>query len=111
MSKNKIYFEFERMEPFKYPEPRDIRSQLEKRMITKYVNKPISNITLSTEFILKSIIPKDGSPEKPILKYRVINIDWDDTREIKDINFDRKMFKWMKNEEPDYEYTDSAGGY
>jgi len=107
---DKLFFMYERMEPFKYPEPRDLRNQLERRMVAKYKGQPISKITLSNEFILKSIIPKDGSPERPLLKYKVINVDWEDTREIKDINFDSKMFRWMKNEEPDYECTD-AGGY
>jgi hypothetical protein len=96
------------MEPFKYPEPRDIRSQLERRMTAKYRDQPISKITLSTEFILKSIIQKDGSPEKPLLKYKVINVDWEETRETKDINFDKKMFRWIKNEEPEYGFTDGG---
>jgi len=106
---DKIYFAYERMEPFKYPDPRDLRSQLEKRIVAKYKDQPISKITLSTEFILKSIVPKDGSPEKPLLKYKVINIDWEETREIKDLKFDRKMFKWIKDEEPDYACTDTGG--
>lgn len=105
---DKIYFMYERMEPHRYPEPRDIRSQLEKRIVAKYKDQPISKITLSTEFILKSIIPKDGSAERPLLKYKVINVDWEDTREIKDINFDNKMFKWIKGDEPEYGYTDSG---
>lgn len=107
---DKIFFMYERMEPFKYPEPRDLRSQLERRMAAKYKDQPISKITLSTEFILKSIIPKDGSPERPLLKYKVINLDWEETREIKDVKFEKKMFKWMKAEEPEYGYTD-AGAY
>ncbi len=107
---DKIYFMYERMEPQRYPEPRDIRSQLERYMIMKYKNESISKITLSTEFVLKSIKPKDGSPERPLLKYKVINLDWEDTREIKDINFDRKMFKWAKGDEQNYEDT-GAGAY
>jgi hypothetical protein len=107
---DKIYFAYERMEPFRYPEPRDIRSQLERHIIGKYKDQPISKITLSTEFVLKSIVPKDGSPERPLLKYKVINADWEDTREIKDIIFDRKMLRWMKGDEPEYGYTD-AGAY
>jgi hypothetical protein len=102
---NKIYFTYERMDPRMYPEPRDLRSQLERRMVAKYKDGPLSKITLSTEFILKSIKPKDGSPERPILKYKVINLDWEDTREMKDINFDKKMFRWTKGEEQDYEDT------
>jgi hypothetical protein len=85
------------MEPTKWPEPRDIRSQLYGLMANKYKGKQVSDITFSTEFILKSIKPKDG-PERPILKYKVINIDWEDTRELKDVAFDRKMFRWEKGD-------------
>ncbi len=99
---DKIYFEYERMEPMKWPEPRDIRSQLRTLMINKYKDKPISKITLSTEFILKSIKPKDGSPERPLLKYKVILLDWEDTREMKNIMFDIKMFRWVRNPSSDY---------
>ncbi len=106
---DKIYFMYERMEPFKYPEPRDLRAQLERLLTTKYKNEPLSKIVLSTEFVLKSIKPKDGSPERPLLKYKVVNIDWEDTREIVDIIFDRKMFRWMKKDEDrDYEDTGAA---
>jgi hypothetical protein len=98
------------MEPFKWPEPRNIRSQLERLITTKYENEPLSKITLSTEFILKSLKPKDGSPERPLLKYKVTNVDWENTREVKNINFNRKMFRWIKNEEGDYGYT-GAGDY
>ncbi len=94
----KIYFEYERMEPFKWPEPRDVRMQLEKNMLHKYKDQPISKITLSTEIILKSIKFKDGGLEKPLLKYKVINIDWEETRGMKNVKFDRKMFKWIKND-------------
>lgn len=107
---DKIYFTFERMEPFKWPEPRDIRTQLETRMTKKYNDEPISKITLSSEFVLKSIKPKDGSPERPLLKYKVINIDWEATREIEDVKFNKKMFRWVKSEEADYGYT-GAGDY
>ena len=107
---DKIYFMFERMEPLKWPEPRDVRTQLQKLIVTKYKDKPISKITLSTEFILKSYKPKDGSPERPLLKYKVINEDWEQTREIKDVNFNNKMFRWVKGEEHDYEDT-GAGTY
>lgn len=107
---DKIYFMYERMEPMRYPEPRDIRMQLEKRMASKYKDQPVSKITLSTEFVLKSLVPKDGSPERPLLKYKVINVDWEDTRELKNVIFDRKMFRWVKPEEQDYGYT-GAGDY
>ena len=93
---DKIYFTYERMEPYRYPEPRDIRSQLERHMTNRYKNESLSKITLSTEFILKNIVVKDGSPELPLLKYKVINLDWEDTRGFDNIIFDKKMFKWSK---------------
>lgn len=101
---------YERMEPKRYPEPRDLRMQLEKHMMMKYRNKSLSEISLSTEIILKSIKPKNGGAEIPILKYKVINVDWEDTRGIKDVIFEKKLFKWMKSEENDYEDT-GAGAY
>jgi hypothetical protein len=111
MSKDKIFFEFSRMEPFKWPEPRDIRIQLESLMIAKYKNVPVSKITLSTEFVLKSLKLKNGSPEKPLLKYKVINIDWEDNRELKSIIFDKKMFRWTKGEETFNADNCDMGGY
>jgi hypothetical protein len=95
---DKIYFVYERLEPFKYPEPRDIRNQLEKKFRYKYKDKPLSSITLSTEVILKSLKLKDEI-EKPLLKYRIVNLDWEDTKKIKDITFENKMFRWQKAEE------------
>jgi len=108
---DKIYFMFERMEPKRYPEPRDVRIQLEKFMVSKYQDISISKITLSTEIILKSLKPKDGSLEKPLLKYKIINIDWEETRKIKDIKFNKKMFRWQKgDEQKEHEDTGSAAG-
>ncbi len=106
---NKVFFEYERMEPFKYPEPRDLRMQLEKQMVSKYSGKELSKISFSTEFVLKSIKPKSGGAEIILLKYRVINVDWEDTRELADIKFSKKMLKWVKNEEQDYaDYGDGG---
>jgi len=101
---DRLYFIYERMEPKRYPEPRDIRLDLKKLMVAKYKDQPLTKITLSTEFILKSIKPSDGSPERPILKYKVINCQWDMTKEISDIKFDKKMFRWEADQQ-DYEYT------
>jgi hypothetical protein len=100
---------YERMEPLKYPEPRDIRNQLERQIVNKYKDRPLSEITLATEVILKCIVPKDGSPERPLLKYKVINLCWEDVNTIKNINFNKKMFKWSKSEEVDYQVD--VGGY
>ena len=100
---SKIFFEFERMEPFKYPEPRNIRNILSSKMCAKYNKCKISEIPLSTEFIIKSIKPKDPSKaEIIILKYRVINVDWDFHKDNHDI-FTSNMFRFLKNEEPIYE--------
>lgn len=96
---DKIYFTYERMEPVKWPAPRDLRSQLQREFVKKYKDKTLSKITLSTEIILKSIKPKDGGPERPLLKYKVINIDWEDTKKIDDIDFNSKMFRWMREEQ------------
>ncbi len=96
------------MEPHKYPEPRDLRSQLERRFMAKYKDEPLSKITLSSEFVLKSLKPKDESSGRPLLKYKIINLDWEDTREMKDIIFDRKMFRWTKGDEQDYEDTGAS---
>jgi len=59
---------------------------------------------LSTEIILKTLKFKDpAKAEKILLKYKVINVDWEDTRNMKDVIFNNKMFKWIKTEEVDYE--------
>ena len=101
--KKRIYFEYERMEPFKWPEPRDIRTQLETRMFGKYKDSKISKIPLSTEFILKVIKAKSADQaDKILLKYKVVNVDWEQTREMSDEVFDRKMFKWVKGDGGDY---------
>lgn len=94
----------------KYPEFRDTRNRLQYLIIKKYKDKPLGEITFSTEIILKALKPKDGSPERPLLKYKVINLDWDTTKSQKDVNFNSKMFRWMKAEEHDYGYT-GAGDY
>ena len=106
---DKIYFEYERMEPKQWPEPRNVRSQLEYKMIGKYKDKPISDITLSTEIILKVLKLKNGI-EKPLLKYKVINLNWENTRSCKD-KFTSKMFKFQKKEELDMYENTGVGDY
>ena len=108
----KLYFEYKRMEPFAYPEMRDVRSQLFVQMCKKYKDTKVSKIPLSTEIILKTIKFKDTTKaDKILLKYQVVILDWEETREMKDVIFNSKMFKWIKNEEVDYEGTNDAGGY
>lgn len=103
---DKIYFSYERMEPIRYPEPRDIRIQIQRAMISKYKDKKLSEIPLSTELILKFIKSKDETPDKILLKYKVINVFWEEVRKIKNINFEPKMFRFMKGDEPDHGIND-----
>jgi hypothetical protein len=108
---DKILFSYERMEPRKYPEPRDIRMQLNKQICFKYKNKPLSDIPLSTEIILKTIKPKDPTKaEILLLKYKVCIEDWEETREMKDVIFNPKNFRWVKNPPPEYGEVDHGGG-
>jgi len=107
----RIYFSYERMEPFRYPDPRDLRMQLSKQMCYKYKDCKISKIPLSTEIILKTIKPKDpAKAEIILLKYKVLNVDWEEVRNIKDTTFTSKMFRWQKAEEVDYEGGADHGG-
>jgi len=109
---DKILFTFERMEPKKYPEPRDIRMQLSKQMCYKYKDKPLSSIPLSTEILLKTIKPKDPTKaEILLLKYKVLIEDWEETREMKDIIFTSKMFRWAKNHPPEFGEGPDCAGY
>jgi hypothetical protein len=95
----KIYFTYERLEPFTYPEPRTIRNDLATLFAKKYKNKPLSSIPHSTTFNVKKI------KDKVVLSYKIINLDWDseiNTRQINDILFTSKLFEWAKNDEPDH---------
>lgn len=92
--KDFMYFYYERVEPLKYPEPRDIRLMLQKMMIKKYDGKPLSTIPLATEFVVKKIRNIE------VLKYKVVNCDWEETRNQKEFDFHDKMFRWEKGEEP-----------
>lgn len=101
---DKIHFEFERMEPLLYPSPKNIRLELYKQMCIKYKDTKIYKIKLSTEIILKTIKFKDPiKAEKILLKYKVVNLDWESTRSDKTTLFNSKMLKWEKTEEIDYE--------
>ena len=112
VSWDKIFFSYERMEPFKYPVPRDVRTQLLKKICTKYKDKPLSAIPLSTEIILKTIKPKDPSKaEILLLKYKIILEDWEEIRKIDNIMFNSKMFRWMPNPPDEHgEGPDCGGG-
>ncbi len=102
----KLYFEYQRLEPLLYPAPRNIRSQLYMLMCKKYKDSKVSKIPLSTEIILKTLKFKDPTKaDKILLKYQVVILDWEQTRNMKDVIFTNKMFKWIKNEEVDYEGT------
>jgi hypothetical protein len=101
---DKIEFIYERVEPFRYPEPRTLRRDLILQMCKKYHDKLVSEIPLETDIILKSISPKtEDEEERIILRYKVINIDHDVTKKVNEIKFERKMFKWARPEEFDYE--------
>jgi hypothetical protein len=101
---DRIFFSYERMEPLKYPTPKDIRNILYKKFCYTYKNIDISKIPLSTEFIIKSIKYKDVTKADYILlKYKVTNIDWEDIREIKGEIFNPKNFKWMNITEKNYD--------
>ncbi len=104
MSKKRIYFEYERMEPLRYPEPMDVRTILKRKMCGKYRDSKISKIPLSTEFILKVIKAKTADQaDKILLKYKVVNVDWEETRDVKDEVFNENMFRWVKGNSGDYE--------
>ncbi len=100
----RLYFTYERMEPKIYPEPHDIKSQLMKKFFYEYNNRPLSDILLSTEFVLKSLKPKDPKKiERPLLKYRIISEDWEDIRKNKQVIFNPKMFRFIDTTEQNYE--------
>lgn len=87
------------MEPMAYPAPRDLRAQLQRAMCNRYKDTKVSKIPLSTEIILKTLKFKDPEkPEKPLLKYKVINNDWDLLQDLND-TFDSRMFAWIKEDQ------------
>jgi hypothetical protein len=101
---DKIFFTYERMEPFKYPSPRDLRSQLMVIICNMYKDIIIGKIPYSTEIVLKSIKSKDPEqPDKILLKYKIVSFDWEDLRHIKDVKFNKKMFKWLDLIEKNYD--------
>ncbi len=101
---DRLYFTYERLPPFLYREPRDIRNQLMGKFCYEYKDKPLSNILLSTEFVLKVIKSKDPSKtDKPILRYRIVSVDWEDIRTDKKTLFTRSMFKFLNTTDQNYE--------
>ena len=101
---DRLYFTYERLSPFVYTEPRDVKTQLMKKFCYEYKNRPLSDISLSTEFVLKSLKPKDPTKaERPLLKYKIISEDWEDTRTNKKIVFNPNMFRFLDITEQNYE--------
>jgi hypothetical protein len=101
---DRLYFTYERMSPFVYREPHDIKTQLMKKFCYEYKNKPLSDISLSTEFVLKSLKPKDTTDvERPLLKYKIVSEDWEYTRTNKNIIFNPNMFRFFDIIEHNYE--------
>lgn len=108
--KPRVYFHFERLaDGVKLRDPRDVKSKLGSLMKKKYDGKPLSEIPLSTELFIKMF----GG--KRILKYKIINTDWDEdsieTRKMKKDIFTTNMFVWVRAEENEYgmveeSYTD-----
>lgn len=93
---DRLYFTYERMEPKLYPEPHNIKTQLMKKFCYEYKDKPLSDISLSTEFVLKSLKQKDPTKsERPLLKYKIISEDWEDIRTNKKIMFTPNMFRFL----------------
>lgn len=93
--KPKLYFYYERTDNGKFKDPKDLRNKLYSLMIMKYENKPLSDIPLSTELFIKMF------SGRVILKYKVINEEWGEgieTRTIKDIIFNKKMFEWIPDD-------------
>lgn len=92
------------MEPLRYPEPRDIKSKLMSIFCGINKNSMLSDIPYTTEIIVKSIKNKDPSKADYILlKYKVINVDWTDLRELKNVKFDPKKFRWINTTEKNYD--------
>ena len=100
----RIYFTYERMEPFKYPEPRDIRAILQRKFCSVYKDSDVSNIPYSTEIVVKFIKSKDlNKADYTLLKYKIVNVDWEEIRNIKKVKFNLKNFRWLNLIEQNYE--------
>lgn len=101
---DRLFFIYERMEPLRYPEPRDIRSILQRKYCGIHKGVDISDLPYSTEIIVKSIKAKDPSKADHILlKYKVINVDWEELRHEKNIKFDSSDFRWLNITEQNYD--------
>lgn len=93
------------MEPMHYPEPRDIKVQLMRKFNFLYKNCNISDIPYSTEIILKSIKNKDPSKlDHILLKYRIINTDWEELRHEKGVKYNSHDFRWIDTVEQNHEF-------
>jgi hypothetical protein len=100
----RLYFTYERIAPFLYPIPRNIRQILMRMFCGMYKNSKLSDIPYTTDIIVKSIKNKDPAKiDHILLKYRIINIDWEELRSIKDIIFDPKKFRFLDTTEKNYD--------
>lgn len=100
----RLYFTYERMAPFLYPNSRNIRQLLTSMFCNMYKNSRLSDIPYTTEIIVKSIKNKDPTKiDHILLKYRVINVDWEELRYIKDVMFDPKKFRLIDTTEKNYD--------
>ncbi len=101
---DRLFFTYERLEPKLYPEPRDIKSQLQRKFCNIYKDKLLSDILLSTEFTIKSIKSNDLSKsDKILLKYKIVSIDWDEIKHNKKVTFKQEMFRFLNTIEQNYE--------
>ncbi len=100
MKKPRVMFTYERMEDgVKLREQRDTRTRLEYLINKKYEDQPFSKIPLSTELYLKYF---NG---KRVLKYKVLNVEWEEgieTRTMKNVLYTPKMFKWLIEDTSEY---------
>jgi hypothetical protein len=100
----RLYFTYERISPFLYPNPRNIKQLLTSMFFKEYKNSRLSDIPYTTEIIVKSIKNKDPTKmDYVLLKYRIINVDWEELRSIKDVNFDPKKFRLLDTTEKNYD--------
>lgn len=101
---NRLYFTYERMLPLKWPEPRNVKLILLKMFCNIYKNSYLSDIPYSTEIIVKSIKNKDPTKmDHILLKYKIVNVDWEELRSIKDVKFELKNFRWINTTEKNYD--------
>ncbi len=101
---DRLYFTYERLSPFVYPEPHDVKNQLLKKFCYEYKNRPLSDILLCTEIVLKTLKPKDPTKaERPLLRYKIVSEDWEEIRTNKKTIFNPSMFRFLDMTEQNYE--------